>query len=69
MAAAMFRSLLVSAGGSREAPSAAGPPGAAPAPPPPHPPEPGAALEAQFSCPICLEVYQRPVRITPCRHT
>ncbi|XP_063169123.1 E3 ubiquitin-protein ligase RNF166 isoform X1 [Candoia aspera] len=69
MAAAMFRSLLVSAGGSREAPPAAGPPGAAPAPPPPHPPEPAAALEAQFSCPICLEVYQRPVRIAPCRHT
>ncbi|KAL7979722.1 hypothetical protein Chor_004880 [Crotalus horridus] len=65
----MFRSLLVSAGGSREAPSAAAPPSAAPVPPPPHLPEPGAALEAQFSCPICLEVYQRPVRITPCRHT
>ncbi|XP_066493275.1 E3 ubiquitin-protein ligase RNF166 [Tiliqua scincoides] len=67
MAAAMFRSLLVSAGGggSREAPP---PPPAAPPAAPPVPPE-GAALEAQFSCPICLEVFQRAVRIAPCRHT
>ncbi|XP_033012881.1 E3 ubiquitin-protein ligase RNF166 isoform X1 [Lacerta agilis] len=68
MAAAMFRSLLVSAGGTRERLLL---------PPHPRPPRrrrtrlrPAAALEAQFSCPICLEVYQRPVRkFAPCRHT
>lgn len=26
-------------------------------------------LEAQYSCPICLEVYHRPVAIGSCGHT
>nr|XP_015223496.1 PREDICTED: RING finger protein 166 isoform X1 [Lepisosteus oculatus] len=30
---------------------------------------PGDSLETQFSCPICLEVYHRPVSIASCGHT
>ncbi|XP_059569936.1 E3 ubiquitin-protein ligase RNF166 [Alligator mississippiensis] len=61
MAAAMLRSLLVSGGAG---------PGPGPGPGPRDPP-PGAAdaLEAQFSCPICLEVYHRAVCIAGCGHT
>lgn len=61
-AAAMFRSLLVAAAQRPQGP--AGPPRAAPGP--------GAAaeaLEAQFSCPICLEVFHRAVGIAGCGHT
>ncbi|XP_066183551.1 E3 ubiquitin-protein ligase RNF166 isoform X1 [Sylvia atricapilla] len=58
----MFRSLLVAAAQRPQGP--AGPPRAAPGP--------GAAaeaLEAQFSCPICLEVFHRAVGIAGCGHT
>ncbi|XP_075432912.1 E3 ubiquitin-protein ligase RNF166 isoform X3 [Ascaphus truei] len=38
-----------------------------------HPRSPGApstdSLEAQFGCPICLEVYHKPVAIGSCGHT
>ncbi|MEQ2169921.1 hypothetical protein GOODEAATRI_029977, partial [Goodea atripinnis] len=30
------------------------------------PPE---GVESQFSCPICLEVYHKPVSIASCGHT
>ncbi|KAK1802065.1 hypothetical protein P4O66_004408 [Electrophorus voltai] len=30
---------------------------------------PGESLESQFSCPICLEVYHKPVSIASCAHT
>ncbi|XP_066860321.1 E3 ubiquitin-protein ligase RNF166 isoform X1 [Anser cygnoides] len=55
----MFRSLLVAA--AQRPPAPPGPPRAPPPPPPPPPPPaPGGpeALEAQFSCPICLEVLR-----------
>ncbi|GAA6090261.1 E3 ubiquitin-protein ligase RNF166 [Tachysurus ichikawai] len=29
----------------------------------------GESLESQFSCPICLEVYHKPVSIASCAHT
>lgn len=29
----------------------------------------GDSLESQFSCPICLEVYHKPVSIASCAHT
>ncbi|XP_032051691.1 E3 ubiquitin-protein ligase RNF166 [Aythya fuligula] len=69
----MFRSLLVAAAQRPPAP----PPGPPRAPPPPTPtpapvtPLPGGpeALEAQFSCPICLEVFHRAVGIAGCGHT
>jgi RING finger protein 166 len=51
---AMFRSLVASAQ-QRQPP--AGPAGG------------DSGLEAQFSCPICLEVYHRPVAIGSCGHT
>ncbi|XP_042558216.1 E3 ubiquitin-protein ligase RNF166 [Dipodomys spectabilis] len=51
---AMFRSLVASAQ-QRQAP--AGPAGG------------DSGLEAQYSCPICLEVYHRPVAIGSCGHT
>lgn len=51
---AMFRSLVASAQ-QRQPP--AGPAGG------------DSGLEAQFSCPICLEVYHRPVAIGGCGHT
>ncbi|KAM4639601.1 E3 ubiquitin-protein ligase RNF166 isoform 1-T1 [Amazona ochrocephala] len=58
----MFRSLLVAAAQRPQAPggSPRPPPGAGPA---------GEALEAQFSCPICLEVFHRAVGIAGCGHT
>ncbi|XP_071423843.1 E3 ubiquitin-protein ligase RNF166 isoform X2 [Pithys albifrons albifrons] len=58
----MFRSLLVAA--AQRPQGSAGPPRANPGP--------GAAaeaLEAQFSCPICLEVFHRAVGIAGCGHT
>ncbi|XP_056666810.1 E3 ubiquitin-protein ligase RNF166 isoform X1 [Monodelphis domestica] len=65
---AMFRSLVASAQ-QRQHP----PPSAAPASSPLPPTGPGAGgesgLEAQYSCPICLEVYYRPVAIGSCGHT
>lgn len=51
---AMFRSLVASAH-QRQPP--AGPAGG------------DSGLEAQYSCPICLEVYHRPVAIGSCGHT
>ncbi|XP_062327452.1 E3 ubiquitin-protein ligase RNF166 isoform X2 [Osmerus eperlanus] len=30
---------------------------------------PGESVESQFSCPICLEVYHKPVSIASCAHT
>ncbi|XP_056356461.1 E3 ubiquitin-protein ligase RNF166 [Oenanthe melanoleuca] len=61
-AAAMFRSLLVAAAqrpqGPAGTPRSAAAPGAA-----------AEALEAQFSCPICLEVFHRAVGIAGCGHT
>ncbi|XP_070307513.1 E3 ubiquitin-protein ligase RNF166 isoform X1 [Odocoileus virginianus] len=51
---AMFRSLVGSAQ-QRQPPG--GPAGG------------DSALEAQYSCPICLEVYHRPVAIGSCGHT
>ncbi|XP_055001545.1 E3 ubiquitin-protein ligase RNF166 isoform X4 [Sorex araneus] len=51
---AMFRSLVASA---------------QPRAPPGGPAGGDGGLEAQFSCPICLEVYQRPVAIGGCGHT
>ncbi|XP_066569856.1 E3 ubiquitin-protein ligase RNF166 isoform X1 [Amia ocellicauda] len=30
---------------------------------------PGESLESQYSCPICLEVYHKPVSIASCGHT
>ncbi|XP_062968288.1 E3 ubiquitin-protein ligase RNF166 isoform X3 [Cynocephalus volans] len=51
---AMFRSLVASAQ-QRQPP--AGPAGG------------DSGLEAQYSCPICLEVYHRPVAIGSCGHT
>ncbi|XP_065423409.1 E3 ubiquitin-protein ligase RNF166 isoform X1 [Chrysemys picta bellii] len=65
MAAAMFRSLLVSA--AQQRPQAPGP-GGTPREQPPAGPAPD-TLEAQFSCPICLEVYHRAVCIAGCGHT
>ncbi|RLV92415.1 hypothetical protein DV515_00013798 [Chloebia gouldiae] len=59
-AAAMFRSLLVAAAQRPQGP--AGPPRAAPG-------AAAEALEAQFSCPICLEVFHRAVGIAGCGHT
>ncbi|KAJ8785943.1 hypothetical protein J1605_006903 [Eschrichtius robustus] len=51
---AMFRSLVASAQ-QRQPPG--GPAGG------------DSGLEAQYSCPICLEVYHRPVAIGSCGHT
>ncbi|KAG8508165.1 RING finger protein 166 [Galemys pyrenaicus] len=51
---AMFRSLVASAQQRQ-------PPGA--------PAGSDSGLEAQYSCPICLEVYHRPVAIGSCGHT
>ncbi|XP_051824738.1 E3 ubiquitin-protein ligase RNF166-like [Antechinus flavipes] len=66
-AMAMFRS-LVSSTQQRQQPPTAGPPASAPQPPA----EPSASsesdLETQYSCPICLEVYHRPVAIGNCGH-
>ncbi|XP_027703518.1 RING finger protein 166 isoform X1 [Vombatus ursinus] len=64
---AMFRSLVASAQQRQH------PPAGAPASAPQPPAGPGAGgesgLEAQYSCPICLEVYHRPVAIGSCGHT
>ena len=30
---------------------------------------PAEGIESQFSCPICLEVYHKPVSIASCAHT
>ncbi|XP_078787781.1 E3 ubiquitin-protein ligase RNF166 isoform X4 [Oryzias latipes] len=30
---------------------------------------PGESIESQFSCPICLEVYHKPVSVAGCGHT
>uniref|UniRef100_A0A8C0NSR2 E3 ubiquitin-protein ligase RNF166 n=1 Tax=Canis lupus familiaris TaxID=9615 RepID=A0A8C0NSR2_CANLF len=51
---AMFRSLVASA---QQRQPAGGPAGG------------DSGLEAQYSCPICLEVYHRPVAIGSCGHT
>ncbi|XP_069918014.1 E3 ubiquitin-protein ligase RNF166 [Oryctolagus cuniculus] len=51
---AMFRSLVASAQQRQ---------------PPPGPAGGDSGLEAQYSCPICLEVYHRPVAIGSCGHT
>ncbi|KAM6176600.1 E3 ubiquitin-protein ligase RNF166 isoform 1-T1 [Erethizon dorsatum] len=51
---AMFRSLVASAH---------------PRQPPAGPAGGDSGLEAQYSCPICLEVYHRPVAIDSCGHT
>ncbi|XP_037265241.1 E3 ubiquitin-protein ligase RNF166 isoform X1 [Falco rusticolus] len=58
----MFRSLLVAAAQRPQAP------GGSPRPPPASGPA-AEALEAQFSCPICLEVFHRAVGIAGCGHT
>ncbi|XP_032320464.1 E3 ubiquitin-protein ligase RNF166 isoform X1 [Camelus ferus] len=51
---AMFRSLVASAQQRQ---------------PPGGPASGDSGLEAQYSCPICLEVYHRPVAIGSCGHT
>uniref|UniRef100_A0A8C7KQC4 RING-type E3 ubiquitin transferase n=1 Tax=Oncorhynchus kisutch TaxID=8019 RepID=A0A8C7KQC4_ONCKI len=33
-----------------------------------HQPSPRESLESQLSCPICLEMFQKPVVILPCQH-
>lgn len=57
---AMFRSFVSASTQLRQQQPAGGPGSLA---------APAEGIESQFSCPICLEVYHKPVSIASCAHT
>ncbi|XP_026046189.1 RING finger protein 166 isoform X3 [Astatotilapia calliptera] len=58
---AMFRSFVSASSQLRQQQQPNGGPGSLAAP--------AESIESQFSCPICLEVYHKPVSIASCAHT